>query len=538
MLVFFMSIDQIILGNIYTLDKKVEAICVKDGIIKYVGSKRVANKLIDENTEILDFGDNFIYPGFMDGHAHGLPAGNILGFSIDLLEGRSLEDYVEITRKYIEEHPGRKIYCGNNWVCDDEKPTAAMLDEVSRDVPIALTTLDGHSIWLNTAAMEKFGIDEKLLETFTTNEVHVDEDGKPTGYLSEEPAIAINSKIVRSDEELQESLLIWQDYAFSQGITAAFDAHVGYFGYPSIKAYVDVSKAGKLKLRTYAVRTVHDTDDVLELAELASKVNNEYFNITGIKVFVDGVVEAHTAWLLDEYYDQPGYFGVKSFSDHDKLVEFAKLANEHNMNVHCHTVGDGAIEFALDALSEAQIATGNMGQRNAFAHLQIVAPEDIKRMSEYNVIAVVPPLWTPKEEPQYKLELEYLGPDRDDNCYPIKSFIDEGAIITFHSDYPVSPVMSMPQSIYAAVKRKHTLRECEPRNLKESIGVMDALKAMTINTAYQFGQEDHLGSLEIGKVANMVVYDTDFLNDDIEKIPDAKLISTIVDGEVVFSNNA
>ena len=173
MLVFFMSIDQIILGNIYTLDK---------------------------------FGDNFIYPGFMDGHAHGLPAGNILGFSIDLLEGRSLEDYVEITRKYIEEHPGRKIYCGNNWVCDDEKPTAAMLDEVSRDVPIALTTLDGHSIWLNTAAMEKFDIDEKLLETFTTNEVHVDEDGKPTGYLSEEPAIAINSKIVRSDEELQESM--------------------------------------------------------------------------------------------------------------------------------------------------------------------------------------------------------------------------------------------------------------------------------------------------------------------------------------------
>ena len=98
--------------------------------------------------------------------------------------------------------------------------------------------------------------------------------------------------------------------------------------------------------------------------------------------------------------------------------------------------------------------------------------------------------------------------------------------------------MSVPQSIYSAVKRKHTLRECEPRNLKESIGVMDALKAMTINTAYQFGQEDHLGSLEIGKVANMVVYDTDFLNDDIEKIPDAKLISTIVDGEVVFSNNA
>ena len=175
-----------------------------------------------------------------------------------------------------------------------------------------------------------------------------------------------------------------------------------------------------------------------------------------------------------------------------------------------------------------------MDQRNAFAHLQVVAPEDIKRMSEYNVIAVVPPLWAPREKSYGKLELEYLGPDREGNCYPIKSFLDAGAKITFHSDYPVSPIMSMPQSIYAAVKRYQTLEECEPRNLKESIGVMDALKAMTINTAYQFGQEDHLGSLEIGKVANMVVYDVDFLNDDIEKIPDAKLISTIVDGEVVY----
>ena len=531
-----MKIDQIILGNIYTLDRKVEAICVKDGIIRYVGSKRVAQELIDENTEILDFGDNFIYPGFMDGHAHGLPAGNILGFSIDLLDGETLEDYVEITRKYIEEHPGRKIYCGNNWVCGDEKPTAAMLDEVSRDVPIALTTLDGHSIWLNTAAMEKFDIDEKLLEKYSTNEVHVDENGKPTGYLSEEPAITLNTKMVKSDEELQESLLIWQEYAFSQGITAALDAHVGYFGYPSLKAYVDVSKAGKLKLRTYAVRTVKNTDDVLELIDLASKVNNEYFKISGVKVFIDGVVEAHTAWLLDEYCDQPGYFGVKSFDDHDMLVEFAKLASENNMNVHCHTVGDGAVKFALDALCEAQIATGNMDQRNAFAHLQVVAPEDIKRMSEYNVIAVVPPLWTPREKPYGKKEMEYLGPDRDEDSYPIKSFLDEGAKITLHSDYPVSPIMSMPQSIYAAVKRTHTLEECEPRNLKESIGVMDALKAMTINTAYQFGQEDNLGSLEIGKIANMVVYDVDFLNDDIEKIPDAELISTIVDGEVVYRN--
>ena len=412
-----------------------------------------------------------------------------------------------------------------------------MLDEISTDVPIALTTQDGHSIWLNTAAMEHFGIDEKLLERYSTNEVRVDEDGEITGYLSEEPAIAINSQIVKSDEEMQQSLLLWQEYAFSQGITATLDAHVAYYGFPSVKAYADLSKEGKLKLRTYAIHTVADTDDALKVAELANEFNNEYFKIAGFKIYVDGVVEAHTAWLLDEYEDQPGYFGVKSFGDHDKLVELTKIANEHDMNVHCHTIGDGAIKFALDAIGEAQIATGNMDQRNAFAHLQILTPEEIKRIAEYNIIAVVAPLWTPKEPNQYHLEVSYLGQERADNCYPIKSFLDEGTKIVFHSDFPVSPIMSIPESIYSAVKREYTISECKPRNLKESISVRDALDAMTINAAYQFGQENHLGTLDIGKVANMVVYDKDFLNGDLEEIPDAKLISTIVDGEIVYKNS-
>lgn len=188
------------------------------------------------------------------------------------------------------------------------------------------------------------------------------------------------------------------EYSFSQGITATLDAHVGYFGYPSIKLMLIYPKLEKLKLQTYAVRTVKDTKDVLKHSELASKFNNEYFKITGVKVFIDGVVEVNTAWLLDEYSNQSKYFGVNSFDNHDKLVKFVKLANEHDMNVHCHTICDGAVKFVLDALCEVQIATGNMNQRNAFAPLQIVRPKDIKRIADYNIIAVVTTLWTPKEK--------------------------------------------------------------------------------------------------------------------------------------------
>jgi predicted amidohydrolase YtcJ len=168
-----------------------------------------------------------------------------------------------------------------------------------------------------------------------------------------------------------------------------------------------------------------------------------------------------------------------------------------------------------------------------------VTDEDVRRMAETGSVAAVPPLWTPAIPGNYDQEIVYVGKELADQAYPIKSFYDAGANVVFHSDYPVSPVMDIKYSIYMAEKRNVPagfmgVEGIKARNLKEAITREQSLRAMTINVARQFHQEHRLGSIEVDKIANMTVFDCDFLHADIEKVAQANIIATIVDGEEVF----
>jgi predicted amidohydrolase YtcJ len=193
----------------------------------------------------------------------------------------------------------------------------------------------------------------------------------------------------------------------------------------------------------------------------------------------------------------------------------------------------------LGCIEDAEKITGDLDQRNVLAHLHFVTDEDIRRMAATGSLPAVPPLWTGKEPGTYQLEVDYVGKKLADQSYPIKSFYDAGANVVFHSDYPVSPMMSITDSIYMAEKRGfpqhygYGNRDTR-RNIEEAITREQSLRAMTINVAYQFHQEQRLGSIEFGKIANMTVFDCDFLHDDIEKVARANIIATIVDGEEVY----
>jgi predicted amidohydrolase YtcJ len=160
-------------------------------------------------------------------------------------------------------------------------------------------------------------------------------------------------------------------------------------------------------------------------------------------------------------------------------------------------------------------------------------------MATTGSVPAVPPLWTPKEDSTYPQEIKYVGKELADQAYPIKSFYDAGANVVFHSDFPVSPALSITDSIYMAEKRafpKHYgFGDMDTeRNIKEAITREQSLQAMTINVARQFRQEHRIGSIEFGKIANMTVFDCDFLHDDVEKVAEARVIATIVDGEEVY----
>ena len=541
----------IIFGNIITMDEKrpfAKAALVKDGVFVYIGSAEEVKKLVCKGTQVLDYGDNFIYPGFMESHCHGHLAGYRAVGQANLMEGGLTTDYARyrnIIKAFIAKNPQRGFYVAAGWVENEEYVSKAYLDEICSDKPLLMQTGGGHSMLLNTKALEWAGIDAAYAKKWGYDLVHVDQNGEPDGYICEGPVFEIVPKLPATVEDIKEYLLAWQDMALSSGFTAVGDAGVEVVNKNAPKAYHELEEEGRLKLRTYAYMYVTDNiaDPKAEIARIAAEraeMSGEYFHIIGPKAFLDGVTEAHTGWQNQDYLDQPGYHGAERFNDHDKMVELIVEADKEGMSVHVHSEGGGATHYMLGCIEDAEKITGDKEQRNVLAHLHFVTDEDVRRMAETGSVPAVPPLWTCKGSPIYEQEVAYVGQQLADEAYPIKSFYDAGANVVFHSDYPVSPMMDIKLSIYTAEKRDYpkevTGGATSPRNLKEAITREQSLRAMTINVARQFHQEHRMGSIEFGKIANMTVFDCDFLHDDIEKVAQANLIATIVDGEEVFKS--
>ena len=538
----------IVLGNIITMDEKkptAKAALVKDGVFAFIGGADEVRKLAGVDAQILDYGENFIYPGFLEAHCHGYMAGDraIGQANLSQIVGTDYAKYREIIKEYMEKNPEREIYVAAGWNENDEYVTKAYLDEICQDKRLIMITGGGHSMLLNTKALEWAGIDKEYAKKMGPDMVHVDAGGEPDGYICEEPVIKLMPKLATSVEDAKKLLLAWQDIAFKNGYTAAADAGVELNTPLSKEAYYELAQEGRLKLRTYAYLLVPENTEnpkaeVARIAAERAKYSSEYFHVIGVKTFLDGVIEAHTGWQLEDYADQPGYHGLERYNDHDKMVELITEADKEGLSVHVHSIGNGATHFMLDCIEDAEKITGDLDQRNVFAHLQFVVDEDIRRMAETGSIPAVPPLWSPKVPGGFEMEAAYVGKELAEQAYPIKSFYDAGANVVFHTDYPLSPMMDIKLSVYTAEKRtlpSGVFGEVGTRsNTNEAISREQALRAMTINVARAWHQENRMGSIEFGKIANMTVFDCDFLHDDIEKVAQANIIATIVDGEEVY----
>ena len=498
-----MKEDKIILGNIITMDEKrpfARAAWVRNGVFAYIGSPEEAKKLAGADAQVLDYSEYFIYPGFLEPHSHGYLAGERAIGQADLSKGGYITDfakYREIIKDFIEQNPDREVYVAAGWLEDGQKITRTYLDEICSDKPLLMNTSGGHSMLLNTKALEWAGIDKESAKKYTPDEVHVDENGEPDGYICEKPVFEVMAKVPRTLEYAKKYLLAWQDIALKNGYTAVADAGVEIVYPDAVQAYHELEKENKLKIRTYAyLKVPENTEDpkgeIARIVEERAKYSNEYFHVIGVKTFLDGVLEAHTAWQLEDYKDQPGYHGLERF----KMVELIEAADAEGLSVHVHTVGNGAVHFMLDCIEEAEKFTKDLDQRNIMAHLQFVTDEDIKRMGETGTVPAVPPLWTGRSPIAHKMEVKYVGQELSDQTYPIKSFYDAGANVVFHSDYPVSPMMSITESIYMAETRMIPKRyggdEGTQCNIKEAITREQSLRALTINVARQWRQEHGL----------------------------------------------
>ncbi|MBQ9607563.1 MAG: amidohydrolase [Lachnospiraceae bacterium] len=539
-----MKAETIILGNIITMDEfkpYAEAIAVADEKIIYVGSRDAAMKLRDDKTRVLDYGKNSVYPGFLEAHCHPGLAGNNMFGRANLTEGKTPEDYLKILKKYVDENQDKPHIVGSGWTDDLlYQLNAKQLDEICPDKPMINQSVSGHMMWINTKAMEAYDINEEAVAQWGTECIHVDENGKPNGLLAEKPAIDLVKRVQPELDQAKKELLGFQQYAFANGYTGIYDAGYQLLTQHDPRAYKELDDEGNLKLYSFCGSFVNDNtdtpeEDVERIVKEAKEYNGKHVRVIGAKVFADGVVEGHTAWMLDDYVDKPGYKGVTRFDDHDKMVRLVKAAAAHDMNVHIHSIGDGATRAWIDAIAEAQSDTGNFDMRNALAHLQEVTPEDVKRFGEYNVMAVCGIMWASKEPGFFDQEVAYVGEEKSYNAYPVKSIIDGGGVVANHSDYPVSPTFSAVQAFCLGVLKKLPSQSDDHiRNIDQAISRHEALKTLTSNVAYMWHEENRMGSISVGKLANFSVFDRDFMHDDFTEIEKAVCLATIVDGDVVY----
>ncbi|MDO4537643.1 MAG: amidohydrolase family protein, partial [Coriobacteriales bacterium] len=371
--------DLLVLGNVITMDEhkpRAQAVAVKADKIVYVGSAEVAKTLCADTTTVLDFGANFVYPGFLEAHCHPTGAGGMITLAARMTPDDSPEECVQIMREFMDAHPNATLFRGMGFLERDTPVHARMLDAICPDKPMVITDCSGHNMWLNSCALEAFDIDREAIDLWGTDCVRVDEDGKPSGYLSEGPVFHVRSSIAHTLEELEGALLSWQDYALSRGFTGVYNAGVNLLGEVEQEAYHALEESGQLKHYVFAGYTIQDnTDtperDIQEIAAKAAAYNSRHFELTGANISCDGTLETHTAWLANEYPDRPGYHGVTRFDDHDKIVRLVKAAAAAGLNVHVHTAGDAAVTTWVNGIAEAEEQTSNFDMRNALVHLQM-----------------------------------------------------------------------------------------------------------------------------------------------------------------------
>lgn len=541
---------KLFLGNVITADDNnptAQAIIVNDGVIEFVGGKQEAINLAGD-CEVVDYKDNYIYPGFIESHCHGYFAGYRAAGQGDVgTIMTSYEDYIPVIKKYIKDHPEKDLYIVAGWNETGRYLDHKFLDDILMDKPLLLNTAGGHSLLLNTKGMEMFHIDKEYVAKHPANLVHRYENGEPTGYICEEIAVDLINNIPVTTEDAKKYLLKWQDMAIEKGYTTVCDAGTELMYKNANEIYKLLDDEKKLKLKTCAFSMVADnvenpTAAINKITDLKKKYDGDHFMIIGAKVFLDGVGEARTSWTCDEYANQKGYYGLQRFADENKMVELITQASKNGLSVHCHSEGDGATKFILECIKKSQAITNDIDQRNIVAHLHYVKKESIEDMKKTNSIPLVPPLWIAKFPGAYEAEEENFGVQRTFDGYPVKSFFEAGCKVCYHTDYPISPLMDVARTFYMAERREvPEAREAgidTVRNITEGVtSRMDSLKALTINPAYELKQDKILGSIEVGKLADLVVMDKDMINCDINDLPNTKLLHTIIEGEVVYSNN-
>ena len=527
-------------GAVYTVDAErswARSVGVRDGRIVHVGAGDVPVGLIGPETEVVDLAGGMLLPGFQDGHVHLLLGGIELGectlFTLET--AAAVVDSVAACAAARPEGWLRAV----GWelpAFPGANPSKSVLDGIAPGRPALLESADGHSAWVSSRALALAGITRDTPDPPNGRIERDSRTGEPSGTLRES-AIKLVSRLLpeRSAAELAAGLDRALHLAAERGITSILEATATD---SMLAAYAAADRAGRLTVRVVAaVEAGLDSTGVegvvRRLGGWRSRYATPRLRPSAAKLYQDGVIESGTAALLAPYLDRNGDAGIP-IHPQPRLDSLVAALDREGWQVHVHAIGDRAIRMTLDAFERSRAAGGAEDARHTITHLQLIDPADLPRFKRLGVVANFEPLWANGDEYLTRMAEPSLGPARSRWLYPIASAVKEGAVVSAGSDWSVSSLAPLDGIEVAVTRRPPGDTSRHAWRPEEVVDLATAIAMYTINAAYQTHSDRETGSIEVGKLADLVVLDRNLFEVSPHEVHRVPVRMTILEGRTVF----
>lgn len=522
-------------GNIITVDSttsKPEAVFIKGSRIYFTGTLQDARKLTDASTITINLKGRTLIPGFNDNHTHTLAAGSF--YSEAILWNKTCEEIAVIISQEAKTKKPGELISGNSWdytTCP--KPHKSLLDKAAPNNPVFLTQYSGHAAWVNSRMLEEMGIDKNTPDP-KGGQIVRDEKEEPTGILRDTAmGTSEYGKFIKQilSPSLHKKLITKALILYKEaGITSVQDNTWEPFTVRLLKKY---RNSQELSTR-FTCWPMGNSPLYYAFTWFASFDKNDYWVRKGlVKYFADGAFSTRTAWLSQEYADEPGNFGSPRYTTQE-LETIVMEAAKEKQQITFHAIGDRAVTEVLNAVEKAQaVYPWTNTLRFRIEHIQIINPNDIQRMKNLGIVACVQPftLCNPKKDETL------LGKARAKKAYMFYSIYKAGIPVAFGSDIPAEVDYQPLLGIYYAVTRKSKDGTMGPLNKDECFSPYEALYCYTMGSAYAEFMENEKGSITKGKLADFVVLSDNLLTVPVHTIKDIKVLMTITGGRIVYKHN-
>jgi predicted amidohydrolase YtcJ len=511
-----------------------EAVAMRGDRIIAVGTSAEIRRLAGSGTRVVDAAGGLVLPGFIDTHVHFIDGGFRLA-SVQLRDATSPQDFIARIAAFAGTVPPGTWITGGDWDHENwggELPRREWIDSITPAHPVWINRLDGHMALANSAALAAAGVSAATADV-AGGEIVRDGSGLPTGVLKDNAmALVDRAEPPPSPEMRDRALDAAMQYVARQGVTSVH--HMG--SWEDLATFERAHRSGRLRTRVYAAVPLHTSERLRDtLAARGGDRGDEWLRVGGLKGFVDGSLGSKTAAFHEPFTDAPGNRGLL-VNTPEELYGWISGADRAGLHVMVHAIGDRANNLLLDTFERVALENGTRahdtgGRRFRIEHAQHLAPADIPRFRQLGVI--------PSMQPYHAIDDgrwadRVIGPARSRTTYAFRDLLDAGAVLAFGSDWFVAPPTPL-EGIYAAVTRR-TLDDAHPAGWvpEQKITVEEALVAYTRSAAFASFEEGIKGTLEAGRLADLVVLDRNLFDVPPETIRDARVLMTVIGGRVVW----